>query len=104
MLAPTRSCCGRSVTVQDAHSVSLTRKESEMKKATTLGLGLVLAALVVVGCSPPSSSTTTSKDKESGKNGDHAHGNGPNDGVVFDLGKYHAEFTVDHKKKTCMVL
>src|SRR5262249_50311524 len=32
------------------------------------------------------------------------HGKGPNDGVVFDLGKYHAEFTVDHKKSEAMIL
>lgn len=34
----------------------------------------------------------------------HAHGPGPNGGVVFDLGKQHAEFTVDHGKKECTVL
>jgi hypothetical protein len=29
---------------------------------------------------------------------EHSHGVGPNGGVVFDLGSYHAEFTVDHDK------
>lgn len=32
------------------------------------------------------------------------HGTGPNGGVVFDLGSYHAEFTVDHGKKECTIV
>ncbi len=80
-----------------------------MKYAKTLGLGLLVAALAVTGCSQPSGTTPTTKDKgvakESGKKAEHApHGKGPNGGVVFDLGKYHAEFTVDHDKKECTVL
>ena len=35
---------------------------------------------------------------------EHAHGTGPNGGVVFDLGSHHAEFTVDHGKKECTVV
>jgi len=74
----------------------------EMKYAKILGLGLLVVALSVTGCSGKT-------DKDSGKDGDkkdpdHTHGKGPNGGVVFDLGKYHAEFTVDHPKKECMVL
>ena len=42
--------------------------------------------------------------KDSTEVAPHTHGAGPNGGVVFDLGKYHAEFTVDHHKKECMVL
>ena len=34
----------------------------------------------------------------------HTHGNGPNGGVVFDLGSHHAEFTVDHPKQEATVL
>ncbi len=80
-----------------------------MKHAKMLGLGLLVAALAVTGCSQPSGTTPTAKDKgatkDSGKKEDHApHGKGPNGGVVFDLGKYHAEFTVDHDKKECTVL
>ncbi len=80
-----------------------------MKYAKVLGLGLLVAAVVVTGCSKPSTTSPTAKDKENAKSGnkkeEHApHGKGPNGGVVFDLGKYHAEFTVDHDKKECMIL
>jgi predicted small lipoprotein YifL len=47
------------------------------------------------------------KDDKKGdaKGGGHDHhGAGPNGGVIFDLGKYHAEFTVNHDKKECYVL
>jgi hypothetical protein len=75
-----------------------------MKYAMTLALGLVVVALVVTGCSQPSAPTPPAKDKGAEKDGAHAHGAGPNGGVVFDLGKYHAEFTVDHPAKECTVL
>jgi hypothetical protein len=42
------------------------------------------------------------KDKKEPEKG-HSHGIGPHGGVVFDLGKFHAEFTVDHKKKEATV-
>ena len=79
-----------------------------MNYANSLSLGLLIAALVVTGCSQQSG-TPAAKDKGaakgSGKKDDHApHGKGPNGGVVFDLGKYHAEFTVDHDKQECMIL
>jgi hypothetical protein len=47
------------------------------------------------GGTPGGQQTTSTQDK------DHAHGTGPHKGTVFDLGggKYHGEFTVDHKKK-----
>jgi hypothetical protein len=35
---------------------------------------------------------------------EHAHGAGPNGGVVLDLGSHHAEFTVDHGKQQCTIL
>ena len=86
-----------------------------MKYAKTLGLGLLVLALAVTACSqqrgtPPAKDKGGTKDKAvakdgSGKKDDHApHGKGPNGGVIFDLGKYHAEFTVDHDKKECMIL
>ena len=72
-----------------------------MRYAKLLGMGLLIASLAAAGCS--------GKDKDgkspSKDNGDHAaHGGGPNGGVVFDMGKYHAELTVDHKKKEIYVL
>src|SRR5262245_36766901 len=80
-----------------------------MKCGKTLGIGLLVAALTVMGCSQPSGTTPSMKDKGATKDGSQSenhgpHGKGPNGGVVFDLGKYHAEFTVDHDKKECMIL
>jgi hypothetical protein len=80
-----------------------------MEYAKTLGLGLLVAALSLTGCSGDSGKGPADKDKKAAKEGDkqeeaHAHGNGPNGGVTFDLGKYHAEFTVDHPKKEVTLL
>ena len=83
-----------------------------MTYAKTLGLGLLVASLAVTGCGDKSTAPTAGGDKgkgaapDGGKKGDdHApHGAGPNGGVVFDLGKHHAEFTVDHPKKECTIL
>ncbi|QDV75385.1 hypothetical protein [Botrimarina mediterranea] len=47
--------------------------------------------------SPLAASTSTATEE-------HAHGAGPSGGVVFDLGSHHAEFTVDHGAKLCMIL
>ena len=76
-----------------------------MKFANTMGLGLLFAALTT-GCSQPVSAPKADPPKASpAATADHApHGAGPNGGVVFDLGKYHAEFTVDHPAKECTVL
>ena len=83
-----------------------------MKYAKIFGLGLLIATLAVAGCgkSEPSKSDAGKNepskggDKKGGKEDDHAHGKGPNGGVVFDLGKDHVEFTVDHPKKECTFL
>jgi hypothetical protein len=83
----------------------------EMKGATILTVGLLAASLALAGCNTQSSprkpagggDTGSAKDA-GGKDHDGPHGKGPNGGVVFDLGKYHAEFTVDHDKKECAIL
>jgi len=80
-----------------------------MKYANKLGLGLLVAALAVTGCSDENKTPPAAKDKGTAKDGgkkeeNHAHGNGPNGGVTFDMGKYHAEFTVDHPKKEVTIL
>src|SRR5215211_7978094 len=79
-----------------------------MNRVKLLALGLLVAALAVTGCSDSKPDDKKDKDKAAKDGGkkedDHAHGKGPNGGVVFDLGKYHAEFTVDHGKKECTVL
>lgn len=85
-------------------------KENEMMY--TKSLGLLLAALIVTGCTDksttdaPKSETAQQLEKKNdvASKEEHAHGSGPNGGVVFDLGKYHAEFTVDHPKNQCMIL
>jgi hypothetical protein len=73
-----------------------------MTYAKILGLGLLMAAVTIAGCAPSAAPKPAAKTK--GKTEDHVHGKGPNGGVVFDLGKYHAEFTVDHDKKECTLL
>lgn len=84
----------------------LMRKENEMMYVKTLSLGLLVAAVAVGGCSQQSGTPKAEPKKEASKKEDagHAHGTGPNGGVVFDLGKYHAEFTVDHPAKKCAIL
>ena len=64
-------------------------------------LGVVMLALLLAGCSsaPTTGGGKANKEKED----DHGHGTGPNKGVIFDLGRYHGEFTVDHEKKECAV-
>ncbi len=77
-----------------------------MKSTTFFGLGLVVVALAVTGCGNKKVEPTKLAEKKGGgKADDHPpHGEGPNGGVIFDLGKYHAEFAVDHPKQECTVL
>ena len=72
-----------------------------MKYANALGLTLMLA--VLAGCGEQGKAPPK-KDNKAVAHDDHDHGKGPNGGVVFDFGKYHAEFTVDHDKKECTVV
>lgn len=86
-----------------------------MKCANHLRLGLVLVALAAAGCGDKPADPKGTDPKGAGpkgtdktgtghSGGDDHHGTGPNGGVIFDLGKYHAEFTVNHDKKECYVL
>jgi hypothetical protein len=80
-----------------------------MQYVKMVALGLVIA-FAVTGCSQQNDTAPTAKNngakEDRGNTGTaaHAHGTGPNGGVVFDLGKYHAEFTVDHPANECTVL
>lgn len=74
---------------------------------------LALILLAITGCEkshttgptePAKVEATHDHDDNHDHEGEHVHGNGPNGGVVFDLGKQHAEFTVDHVKQQCTVL
>lgn len=79
-----------------------------MKVAKLMSLGFLMAALAA-GCGDKAA-PTGGGDKNKGGTADagkpdaHPHGKGPNGGVVFDLGKDHAEFTVDHPAKSCTIL
>lgn len=90
--------------------VSLILERTRLMHAKLIGLGLLTAVLGILGCSDqPANTPTTTGDKgaasNAGKKEAHApHGEGPNGGVIFDLGKYHVEFTVDHPAKECTVL
>ena len=75
-----------------------------MKKFNLLAMSLTFA-LGATGCGDKTATPTTApKAQVVEGEGEHNHGKGPNGGVVFDLGKYHAEFTVNHDKKECTVL
>lgn len=76
-----------------------------MMYAKIVSLGLWIVALGMAGCNDKPADTSKPEVKKAGKSDEHApHGEGPNGGVIFDLGKYHAEFTVDHPAKQCTVL
>jgi hypothetical protein len=64
------------------------------------------AALLAAGCnSHSSSSAKADKAGTAAATGDHEHGTGLHGGTILELGggKYHGEFTVDHKKKEAAV-
>lgn len=63
---------------------------------------LLITTLTVSGCQKPNSVPPAAAKSDAAAN--HAHGTGPNGGVVFDLGSTHAEFTVDHDKQECTIL
>lgn len=70
--------------------------------ATILGLGLVWGT----GCDKAAAPTVPAKaddKKKDDKHGVHEHGTGPHGGVIFDLGKWHAEFKPNHEKKEATV-
>jgi len=69
--------------------------------ATILGFGLVWAT----GCDKAAAPTRAAEEKKpkEDKHGDHDHGAGPHGGVIFDCGKWHAEFKPNHEKKEATV-
>jgi hypothetical protein len=76
-----------------------------MKYIILIGMALVVCGLSI-GCSKSDSVQTANRDaaKAGGESEAHPHGNGPNGGVVFDFGRHHAEFTVDHSAQEATVL
>ena len=77
-----------------------------MKYLKLVSPALLVGALWMTGCSKSSDSTpaATAREHAAASDAEHAHGAGPNGGVVFDLGSHHAEFTVDHGKQQCTIL
>ena len=75
-----------------------------MKYLKKIAPGLLVAALCTAGCSSSSDSTPAASGTTTAPAAEHAHGTGPNGGVVFEVGSRHAEFTVDHPKKQCTIL
>jgi hypothetical protein len=65
----------------------------------------LIAALFLTGCDQPKSAKPGKDgDKKAAKKDDaHEHGAGLHGGAVMDFGNYHAEFTVDHGKKTATI-
>lgn len=76
-----------------------------MRLATIVAASLLVTLVWVPGCAPKSNPTPTgSRQVQAAEQGSkHVHGKGPHGGVVFDLGRFHAEFTVDHEKKECAI-
>lgn len=75
-----------------------------MKKIITL----LVACALIAGCNQPANPTkvvvkSSPANTTTAKGHDHSHDVGPHKGTIFDLGKYHGEFTVDHKKKEVTV-
>ena len=80
-----------------------------MKKFPLLGIGLLFLALAfTTGCSKQKDGTPKGDDKIAKKDGgekddDHDHGPGPHGGTIIEFGKWHGEFTVNHKTQEATV-
>jgi hypothetical protein len=77
-----------------------------MKKLHLLGIVMTAMALgVVTGCNNPQGGTPKDKGKSAKKaaDDDHDHGPGPHDGTIIEFGKYHGEFTVNHKTQEATI-
>ncbi len=69
-----------------------------------LAIAIAIGSFAIVGCSEKAAPTKTKADpKADNHDEEHVHGEGPNGGTIFDLGRYHGEFKVDHTTKSCMV-
>ena len=77
-----------------------------MKKSHLYGILLPAMALAVfTGCSNPQGGAPKDNGKSTKKadDDDHDHGPGPHDGTIIEFGKYHGEFTVNHKTQEATV-
>jgi hypothetical protein len=80
-------------------------KGRTMKYYHFVGMAIAVCGLTV-GCSKsePKPAAERGAADTTDESAPHAHGNGPNGGVVFDFGRHHAEFTVDHGAQEATVL
>jgi hypothetical protein len=77
-----------------------------MKKLHLFGILVTALALAVfTGCSNPQSGKPKDGGKATKKGGDddHDHGPGPHAGTIIEFGKWHGEFTVNHKTQEATV-
>lgn len=64
----------------------------------------LFAAALLAGCEPAKPTAPAAKTAPTpAADDDHAHGVGPHGGTVFDFGRWHAEFCVDHGKQEATV-
>jgi YHS domain-containing protein len=81
-----------------------------MRYVKWLCFGVMTIAVVLAGCSrsgAPKVETISGRPDgaEAHANGAHtAHGTGPNGGVIFDLGAFHAEILINHENNEATVL
>jgi hypothetical protein len=77
-----------------------------MRKFPLFGIGLLVLGLIVfTGCSGQQGGTPKDGEKSTKKGGDddHDHGPGPHNGTIIEFGKWHGEFTVNHKIREATV-
>ena len=72
-------------------------------------IAVLPVAALCVGCTKssepaPSAESTAAAPADGSETPGHSHGTGPNGGVVFDLGAYHAEFVVSHPTQECKII
>jgi hypothetical protein len=76
-----------------------------MMKVPLFGIGLVLVATLLMGCSGQPTPAAGNKDKSSAGHDAHDHGEPPHGGTLVEwgAGEYHPEFTVDHDQQRATV-
>ncbi|VTS07054.1 hypothetical protein [Tuwongella immobilis] len=64
--------------------------------------GLLVGLGMMIGCAP-TNPPTKATPKAAKHADDHDHGEAPHGGTIIEFGKYHAELTIDHAKKSATV-
>ena len=76
-----------------------------MRKVHLLGILMMSLTLAVfAGCNGQQAGSPKDKDQTPKKGGEHDdHAEGPHGGTIIEFGKWHGEFTVDHKTQEATV-